>query len=125
VKGQQSDWERELARGVGKRIAYYRRERRVSAETLAAACTALGLPMSRPVIAKIENQLRGVLTVAELLVIAQALQVPPAALLFGHGLDDAIQVLPGNSMSPWKALQWFAGPVTWESTITKTAVPAP
>lgn len=45
----------------------------------------------------------------ELLVVARALGVPPAALLFPLGANEKVEVLPGHQASAWDAYRWFAG----------------
>jgi hypothetical protein len=54
-----------------------------------------------------ENARRQTLDVAELLVLAQALDVPPLALLFPGQAATPIKVLPGVTMTTLSAVQWF------------------
>lgn len=80
----------------------------MSAQQLATACTKLGLSISRSTLADLENGRRTILTVAELLVIAAALEVEPLRLLVP--LDGGnVEMLPGVEQDPWTATRKFAG----------------
>lgn len=81
----------------------------MTAQALADRCAELGLPLDRAVIAKLEKGLRQSLTVAELLVLAKALGVPPIQLVFAVGHDDVTEVLPGQAVDTWEAAKWFTG----------------
>ena len=52
---------------------------------------------------------RAHISVAELLVIAAALGVPPVLLICPVGDTDEIEVLPGQSRPAFRAVQWFSG----------------
>jgi hypothetical protein len=109
------DWPKSVAKQVGARIAYFRerardeRGRRLTAQALADRCTALGLPVGRPAIAKMERGLRDTITVAELHVLAKALNVSPADLVFPLGQAAEVEVLPGEHTGTWDAVLWFSG----------------
>lgn len=45
----------------------------------------------------------------ELMVLARALGIPPALLLFPVGANEQVEVLPGRQASAWGAFKWFAG----------------
>lgn len=98
-----------MTSSIGRRVAYYRRERQMTAQDLANQCSALGLPIHRAVIAKLERGLREHITVPELLVLAKALNVAPAQLVFPVGLEDKTEVVPGTVDHPWRAVWWLAG----------------
>jgi len=83
--------------------------RRLSAQKLADACTKLGFPLDRSVISNFENGRRTTVTVAEVLALAKALDVPPILLIFPVGVDRALDVLPGEGRSTWAAAKWFTG----------------
>jgi transcriptional regulator with XRE-family HTH domain len=74
-----------------------------------APATALGYGISRSQIANYESGRKKSLDVAELLVIAAALQVPPLQLLFPDEPDDDIEMLPGQRTSTFHATAWFTG----------------
>lgn len=105
----QSDWAKRSAAAIGERIAHYRGGK-LSAQQLAERCAELGMPsISRIVITKLENGRRETVSTAELLVLGQALGVPPILLLFPVGSASAIEALPGVKASPWEACRWFLG----------------
>lgn len=109
------DWPARVAAQVGERIAYFRasatdaRGRKLTAQALADRCADLGLPLGRPTIAKLEKGLRQSITVAEVAVLAKALNVSPADLIFPLGKSATVEVLPGQHSGTWDAVQWFSG----------------
>lgn len=81
----------------------------MSAQQLSDACKNLGLPFSRSALANFESGRRPTISVAEVMVLGKALGVPPIELIFPVGQQDEVEVLPGQNLPPWVALQWFAG----------------
>lgn len=81
----------------------------MSGQQLADATAALGHSVPRSVIANLESGRRETLSVPELLVLAEALNVPPLLLVFPLGRQSAMEVLPGVDADPWAAARWFAG----------------
>lgn len=81
----------------------------MSVLALIGRCAELGMPLDRSVIAKLERGTRQSLTVAELLVLARALNVPPLLLALPIGTEAQTEVLPGVSVDTWQAAQWFTG----------------
>lgn len=111
---QQRDWSSRIAARVGRQVAHFRAhpvtgDKRMSAQALADRCAALGLPLDRAVIAKLEKGLRQTITVGEVLVLAQALGVAPLLLVFPVGQEEFTEVLPGREVPTWHAAKWFAG----------------
>jgi transcriptional regulator with XRE-family HTH domain len=97
----------------------------MSAQKLADRCSELGLPVPRAVIANLENGHRESVTVAELLVMAAALEVSPAELLFPFGESLAAEFLPGGRARVLDAARWLGGfagldpasmTVVWQNT---------
>jgi transcriptional regulator with XRE-family HTH domain len=80
----------------------------MSAQKLAKRCEDLGLPMPRSVLANLESGRRHVITVPELLVLAEALGVPPVLLITPVD-GDQVEIVPGRTADPWDALLWLAG----------------
>lgn len=126
----QAGWAKGVAADIGKRIAWWRKRRDdMSAQKLADRCAELGLPsLSRIVITKLENGRREDVSTAELMILAQALGVPPVELLFPVGRGDVIcEIAPGRGLSPWDAALWFTGQVrlrvTPEGVSTEHAAP--
>lgn len=81
----------------------------MSAQQLADACDALGHPVPRSVIANLESGRRETITVAELLVLARALEVPPVQLVFPLGSTEEVEILPGRRVATDDAMLWFTG----------------
>lgn len=113
------EWPATWNQAIGRRIAEIRREVGLSAQALADSCTDLGHPMQRGTIAKFENGRRETVGVHELVVIATALYVAPAELLFPGAIDgpqddpDAgeptVEYLPGRPMPSSAAWKNFHG----------------
>jgi transcriptional regulator with XRE-family HTH domain len=109
------DWQTATTAQIGRRIAYFRARakdtqgRKLTAQGLADKCTELGLPIGRPAIAKLEKGLRETITVAELEVIARALSVSPADLVFPLGERATVELMPGYHTDTWKAVLWWGG----------------
>lgn len=81
----------------------------MTAQDLADACEELGHPVPRNIIANWESGRRLTLTVPELLVLAKALDTPPATLVFPFGQGANVSCLPGERRDPWTAFSWFTG----------------
>lgn len=107
---------------IGSQVALYRTRRQVehdddgprltepmTLQQLSDRCRALGYPIARSVLSKLEKGHRQTITVDEVLVLAQALGVPPVVLMFPLGRADVAEVLPGVHVGPWAAIQWFEG----------------
>ncbi|MDN3057426.1 helix-turn-helix transcriptional regulator [Streptomyces sp. SRF1] len=88
----------------------HRRDRGMSAQQLADRCAELGLDsLPRTVISNLENGRRGNITVAEVLVLAEALGVPAAALIFPVGYETDVEHLPGKTSGPLAAVDRLVG----------------
>jgi transcriptional regulator with XRE-family HTH domain len=61
------------------------------------------------VIANLENGRRETLSVAELLILAAALDVPPVMLIAAVGHEAHVQILPGVEETTWRARGWILG----------------
>jgi transcriptional regulator with XRE-family HTH domain len=104
-----NDWTIRVAAGVGSRVAYHRKQAAMTASALSARCAELGLPLDRNVIAKLETGHRQSVTVDEVFVLAAALDIPPALLLFGVGTEETAEILPGHHVPAFRAAQWASG----------------
>jgi hypothetical protein len=101
------DWAEEQALRVAKEIRRLREPR--SAQWLADRTKEFGYEISRSVISDLENGRRRYVTVAELMILARALNTTPAALQYPDPCADKIQMLPNVRSSGPYALQWFSG----------------
>ncbi|RIT28917.1 XRE family transcriptional regulator [Mycobacteroides abscessus] len=110
VDGVAKAWQMELAGRVGKALHDYRRYLNLSAQALASRTAELGYPLTRVAISKIESNSRaGKLDVSELVVLAEAMGVPPVALLYPRLPDGDVEFLPGQHVASIVALLRFTG----------------
>lgn len=113
----QDEWSTGLVKVVAGEIKRWRKRRQMSAQRLSNACSELGFPIPRAVLANLENGRRDAISLPELLVIARALEVAPALLVFPIGQTDKVEFLPGTVASPWLAAQWFSGTEDLEDVV--------
>lgn len=103
-------WQEDLAARVGRAVKRARKDLGWTAIELSRRCTDLGFPMSRVAISKIESNSRaGKLDLAELIVLAEALDVPPVALIYPYLPAGEVEVLPGHFTPSSDAVWWFTG----------------
>ncbi|MGW2847892.1 helix-turn-helix domain-containing protein [Streptomyces sp. NPDC001108] len=105
----QNDWQGRLTQHVADAVRHYRKERGLSAQALADACAKLGYAVPRTSIANLENGRRSGVEIAELLVLAKALQIPPIALMLPVGMSGSVEVVPGEELPIWDAIAWITG----------------
>jgi len=80
-----------------------------SAQWLADRTAELGYPMTRSQIANYESGRKQSLDVAELIVLAAALDTSPVVLVYpGPYVDDLVEALPGVNAPKFIAAQWFS-----------------
>lgn len=131
---QTEGWSQRFAVRVGERVAQLRARlgetqgRKFTTQALSERTAELGHPMDRSVIAKLEKGHRHTITVPELFVLAQALEVPPLLLLLPLGHADTVEVVPGAQVQIADALRWLTGerplPGTrWEGLSTEDGSP--
>ncbi|KAB2344917.1 helix-turn-helix domain-containing protein [Actinomadura rudentiformis] len=115
----QNDWSTSLAAAIAEQVRRLRKERGMSAQQLADACTDLGLPITRSAVANLESQRRPTVSVAELLIFARALDTPPILLLIPLGQQETVKLAPEVTAATWDAVQWFAGlgPTSGETAV--------
>ncbi|GAA4098815.1 helix-turn-helix transcriptional regulator [Actinomadura miaoliensis] len=95
---------------ISRRVRELRDRRGMSAQALADRCAKLGMPaLKRQAITNLENGRRGMVTIEELLVLAQALDVPPVLLFIPLDGRTRLQVTPNIDMASWQALFWVSG----------------
>jgi transcriptional regulator with XRE-family HTH domain len=110
----QQSWDARLAAAVGRNVRQLRQDRStpLSAQALSNRTADLGHKVHRSVIAKLENGERASVTLGDLFVLAAALEVPPFALLAPLVTSSRVEVLPGQMLSEWDAVDWLAGDLT-------------
>lgn len=91
------DWQRTLTGQVVANVEHYRRLRGMHRTELAARCTALGLPTKRPALAALLDGRRQTITLQQVLVLAEALEVSTAELLVP--LRDGSSAITGATCS--------------------------
>jgi hypothetical protein len=109
-KQSEKPWDVRLIEQAGKAMRRARRRKRKTANWLSDETARLGLRLSAQVIAKLDTGHRGgALSVSELLVLAAAIEVPPALLLFPGYPDGEVEFLPGRTVLSKEAVEWFSG----------------
>lgn len=81
----------------------------MSAQKVSDRTADLGQTVSRSTIADIENGRRRYITVAELLLLAYALNTTPVALTYPGPYDGTVEVLPDTRLPALAAARWFGG----------------
>lgn len=110
---EKPEWGPRLVKVIAGEVRRHRTRRGMSAQALADACAALGWPIKRTVLSNLESGYRETITIPELFVIAQALEVPPVLLVFPVGHERSIETLPDKTLSTWEAAKWFIGEEPW------------
>lgn len=114
-------WDVRLVRSIGAAMKRARGTR--SARELSDDTAKLGYRIAPTIIAKLDSGHRGaVLSVPELLVLAAALDIPPAMLLFGDGYPGGeVEYLPDRNASNLQAAQWLSGETPLPASADDTA----
>lgn len=102
-----SQWDTALHTRIAAAIKAQRKGS--SAQQLADRTAELGYPISRAQIANYESRRKQGLDVAELLIIAAALDVPPLSLLYPDLPDGEVEAIPDWPMSSFDAYLWASG----------------
>jgi hypothetical protein len=103
----QQRWQEGITRRVAEELRRLRGEN--SVQWLSDRTAELGYRVSRSTISDMEVGRRTRFEVAELIVLAAALGVPPVALLYPGVLTEEVELLPGVSCTAFDAAQWFSG----------------
>ncbi len=108
---QNGDWPTRAAQLVAREVRRYREAQRpkMSMQKLADRTAELGVAIPRSVLANLESGRRETVSVAEVLVLAAALNVAPIELMCPVGFDKQTEMLPGRMMDPLDAMRWFTG----------------
>src|SRR5260221_5345242 len=106
----------QVTASAGRRVALRGAQAGLSVQALADRCAELGLPLGRVTLSKLELGMRASLNIGELLVLAAALDMPPAELVFPAGLGGDVEVLPGQTLPAWDAAKWLSGDARLEES---------
>lgn len=109
---ENGDWAERLAATVAGEVSRLRKAKnpKWSIKRLADETAKLGYPIGQSVLSNLEYGRRGArLDVAELLVLAAALDVPPARLLWPNYPDGLVEYLPDWPASAEQAALIFTG----------------
>ncbi|WP_282703210.1 helix-turn-helix transcriptional regulator [Streptomyces sp. CC219B] len=115
----------EIGRTIAGEIRRHRLGQGLSAQQLSDRCAELGAPIPRTVLSNFENGKRQNITVAEVLVLARALGVPPGVLIFPVGHVAEFEVLPGAWQEPLAALDWLSGTVAFSQDEARAVIDSP
>jgi transcriptional regulator with XRE-family HTH domain len=103
-------WQLEMAGRVGEAVKLRRKALGLTGQKLGERTRELGYPISRVTVGKIETNTRlGKLDVADLFVLAAALQIPPALLLWPSYPVGSVEALPGLPTSVTTCREWVCG----------------
>lgn len=108
-----SDWQKSMTDAIGREVLRLRGDR--SALWLSNRTEELGFKVSRSGISPLETGKRQSISVAEWLILAAALEVPPLQLLFPYYPTGEGEVLPGLNEETYKAGKWFVGDVEYKN----------
>ncbi|MFF4520434.1 helix-turn-helix domain-containing protein [Streptomyces bluensis] len=103
------DWSTQLTARVAEQLRRARKAAGLTVAETADACAARGLAVPKTTITNLETGRRGSVDLAEFLVLADVLGVPPITLLFPLDATPTVDVLPGQPVSTWDSLAWFTG----------------
>ncbi len=109
ISAEADGWGAQLTRSIAEEVKRCRKARSWSAQKLSDECAALGYDFPRSTLADLENGRRSHISVAELLVLARALDIPPVLLVFPVGHQSEAEVFPGEKRPVFRAALWFTG----------------
>ena len=103
------DWSKQLTTRVAEQLRRFRKEAGLTVAQVADRCAEHGLAVPGTTITNLENGRRHSVDLAEFLVLAEVLGVPPISLLFPLDTTPTVDVLPGQTVSTWAGVAWFSG----------------
>jgi transcriptional regulator with XRE-family HTH domain len=101
------EWAKEMADRIGKAVRDLREPQ--SVQWLEDRTAELGHRVSRSTVNELENRRRKSVTLADVMVLAAALNVPVAHLIWPPDGPLAVEVLPGELVPRHEALESLAG----------------
>ncbi|WP_328912511.1 MULTISPECIES: helix-turn-helix transcriptional regulator [unclassified Streptomyces] len=103
-------WPTALTARVARGVREARRAAGLTMGEVAQGCAERGwAEFTEHSMKNLESGRKASIAVADLLVLADVLGVPPVSLLFPLGAAATVEVLPGREVSTWDALAWFTG----------------
>jgi transcriptional regulator with XRE-family HTH domain len=103
-----TQWEVDMHARIAAAIKKHRAGR--SAQDVADRTAELGYPISRTQIANYESGRKKNLDIAELLILAAALDVPPLVLIYPDLPAGKVEIIPGQPpATSWDAYLWATG----------------
>lgn len=111
--GDMSDWQQDMVATVGAQVQKHRGDR--SLLWLENRTKELGHKVARSGLSQLENGKRQSISIAELLVLAAALEVPPAFLIWPQYPEGAAELLPSITVPAGKAHGALIGENTFQS----------
>ena len=105
--GMSESWPDEITARIARAIKDLRGDR--SGQWLSDRTERLGHRVSRSTISEIETGRRKSITIADLIILARALDTVPLALIYPGPYDEKISVLPDFEVPQIWGARWFAG----------------
>ncbi|AEW95199.1 MULTISPECIES: helix-turn-helix domain-containing protein [Streptomycetaceae] len=103
-------WAAAFTARVAQAIREARKAAGLTMGEVAQGCADRGLAeITEHSLKNLELGRKSSLTIADLVVLADVLNVPPVLLLFPLGTAPTVEALPGRTISTWDALAWFTG----------------
>ncbi|WP_416484292.1 helix-turn-helix domain-containing protein [Streptomyces sp. CL12] len=103
-------WAATFTARVAQAIREARKTAGLTMGEVAQGCAERGLAeITEHSLKNLELGRKSSLTIADFIVLADVLGVPPVLLLFPVGTSPTVEVLPGRTTSTWDALVWFTG----------------
>lgn len=104
------EWSEAWTTRIAEAINSQRQALGLSAQDISDRCTALGYPITRPAVSRIYTGKKKFISVQEVIVLAEALELPPLLLLFPLArAGEPIDYLPGIEKELFIALRRFTG----------------
>lgn len=103
---EDGEWARRWTEAIGQQLQRLRGQRNLSARELSERTADLGYLVPRNTIANLENGRKTSASVAEVAILAAALDVPPVLLLYSM-TAASVERLPGDHVHPVAAIDWF------------------
>ncbi|MGW0823708.1 helix-turn-helix domain-containing protein [Streptomyces sp. NPDC002845] len=103
-------WPTAFTGRIAQRLRDARKAAGLTMAEVAQGCADRGLPeFTEHSMKNLESGRKTSITVADFVVLADVLGVPPVTLLFPLASSATVEVLPGREVSTWDAVAWFTG----------------